>query len=176
MRRKYIMSPSCRRYLIKIGHIRRFNAKHSLKAVDSSNGRSLDNSQEVANAYHNDRAGLEEYSDKKRESIIADHRTDSITGAADGVPASELASWMEERDRLLEEFDWQLEDIKDLADIPLGSESPDATSQIPSEEAEAPSQNTSEEAEAPSQNTSFPQDSSDVQQTDFNSFEPFGEE
>ena len=77
---------------------------------------------------------------------------------------------MDEKNELLEELDCQLDDIKDLADIPLGSESPDASAQTSTDVSAAQNPSSAEEAsgQIPSaegssaQASSFKQDSSEV--------------
>lgn len=64
--------------------------KSSTQLIDANNGRDLDNTQEIADAFRNNAAGLENYETQKTNSINRDYRLDSNSAAASGVPASEL--------------------------------------------------------------------------------------
>jgi hypothetical protein len=152
-------------------------------SINPSNGRDLDRSSEIAEAFHRDKEGLNNYFKEKEDSIRRDYRQDSNSAAVDGVQASELHSWQVNRDDLLEQLNDQKDDVFDLASV-YDSNSDDEGSSVNSNSsnnnnASSPGNRVNEtsnvnEAESVSENSSYyPQDSSDVAQTDFSSFEPF---
>lgn len=168
-------------------YLRGFSSSISL-LVDSNNGRDIDRSAYIADAYHGDRDGLNSYFRDKESSIRRDYREDSNSAAMDGVPASELQSWQDNRDDLLEQLNDQKDDVFDLASVTDGSSDNDGDSisgnnNASSSNNSAPSPNngvtdTSDlnAVEPNSSESSYhPQDSSDVEQTDFPSWEPFDE-
>jgi len=115
----------------------------------------LDRTQNIANAFKNNRAGIESYYKDKVNSIMKAYRTDSNTGAIDGVAASELDFWMKQRNDLLDELKGQIEDVKELADVsPTPSPS---TSEVAPSESGSPISDTGDDNEE-----SFRQDSSDI--------------
>jgi hypothetical protein len=58
--------------------------------VNSNDGRNIDRSADIADAYHGDKEGLNTYFTNKESSIRRAYREDTNSAAADGVPASEL--------------------------------------------------------------------------------------
>lgn len=93
-------------------------------------GYCLDRTQFIVNKYHQDKDGLDKYFQDKENAIKDSYRQDSNSAAAEGVQASELQRWMEERDSLLEDFKNQKDDAYDLADIPVDSENTEQASDI----------------------------------------------
>ena len=136
--------------------IRTFTNSTSLY-VDANNGRELDNTQDIADTYREDREGIESYFIEKKESIRRDHMNDSNSAAASGVSVQELQSWLDDYKDLLNQLVIQEDDAKDLASIYSESETEGEN------EGETENQSRSQS----------PQDSSDVEQTDFSSFDPF---
>ncbi|TKW60353.1 MAG: hypothetical protein DI638_10555 [Gemella sp.] len=61
-------------------------------SVNPENGRDLDRSADIADAYHGDKDALETYFRDKEASIRRDYREDTNSAAIDGVKASELHS------------------------------------------------------------------------------------
>lgn len=148
--------------------------KSAVLAVNANDGRDLDNTQEIADEYRRDREGIEDYFKTKEESIRRDYRIDSNSAAASGVSASELHDWLEERNNLLEQLEGQKEDAKDLASIYSVDEEDDSDNND-SHETNQENQATSNDNSESSSSAGFPQDSSDIMDTDFSSFEPFEE-
>jgi hypothetical protein len=165
-------------------YIRGFSSSASLLA-DSNDGRTIDRSADIADAYHGDRDGLNTYFREKEASIRRDYREDSNSAAIDGVSARELHSWQENRDDLLEQLNEQREDVFFLASVDGSSDnegdSVGGNNNLSSSNSNASSPNngvtgTSDlnAVDSNSNDSSYhPQDTSDVVQTDFSSFDPF---
>lgn len=151
-------------------------------SVNPENGRDLDRSADIADAYHGDKDALETYFRDKKASIRRDYREDTNSAAIDGVKASELHSWQVNRDDLLEQLEEQKDDVFDLASVTYSSsEDEDSSEDVANsvDENMSSHNNTSSPSnlnavESVSEDSSYhPQDTSDVVQTDYTSFEPF---
>lgn len=157
-------------------------------SVNANDGRNIDRSADIAEAYHGDKYGLNHYFKDKESSIRRDYREDSNLAAAQGVPASELNSWLKNRDDMLDQLNEQKDDVFDLASLPESSSDNDGES-VSDNNKLSPSDNNASTsnngvtgtsdinaAESNSNDSSHhAQDSSDVVQTDFSSFDPFEE-
>lgn len=164
-------------------------------SVNPENGRDLDRSADIADAYHGDKNALNTYFRDKEASIRRDYREDSNSGAIHGVTASELQSWQENRDDLLEQLEEQKDDVFELASVSYSSSESEDNSEsedLSDNEGNSVDENISSNnntsstsngttetsnvnaVESVSDNSSYHrQDSSDVVQTDYSSFEPF---
>ena len=145
-------------------------------AVNPNNGTELDRSADIAERFYKDKDGLNNYFTDKESSIRRDYREDSNSAAVEGVPASELHNWQLSRDDLLEQLKDQKDDVFDLASISDGS-SDDETASVNNStssniNASSPGNGVTESSNV-NDSSNYPQDSSEVVQTDFSSFEPF---
>jgi len=169
-------------------------SSHAPQFVNANDGRNIDRTADIATEFHKDKEGLNTYFNNKEESIRRDYREDSNSGAVDGVQASELHTWQENRDNLLDDLREQRDDVFDLASV-TDSDSESGSESVSESGSESVSgnnnispndSNASESShintgtsnvntmESNSNNSSyFPQDSSEVKQTDYSSFEPF---
>jgi len=140
------------------------NQDQEVSLVDANNGRNIDRTQDIANEFRGDRAGLETYFRDKESSIERDFLQDSESGVADGVSENELQGWKDNRDDMLEQLQDQKDDVFDLASISDDGQN---------------SANGASDGNSVASNTNgssyHAQDSSDVVQTDFPSFDPFEE-
>ena len=126
-----------------------FSVGRILLACDPKNGRELDETRDIVNFCNKNEQSIEEYFNTKSESINNDYRHDSNSAAASGIKAAELNKWLIDRDEMLIDLASQKKDVEDLS-------------------------SGSSEAELPDNSSShFPQDSSEVTETDFSSFLPF---
>lgn len=187
----------------------RFYSRSAPLLVNPNDGRNLDRTADIAEAYRGDRDGEEAYFREKEASIRRDYREDSNSAAAEGESASELHGWQQDRDDLIDQLNEQRDDVFDLG---LADSSSDSDGDIDSDgdsisgnnnllpsnnNGDSVSGNTNlspsnNNASSPnndvtgaldpntvgsnSNNTSYhAQDSSDVVQTDFSSFDPFEE-
>ena len=156
--------------------------------VNPNDGRNIDRSADIADAYHGDKDGLNTYFATKESSIRSAYREDTNSAAADGVPASELREWQEHRDDLLGQLSDQRDDVFDLASVTDSNTDHDSDSDSVSDNnnlspsdsnASSPNNNATGASNlnpvASNSNNSayFAQDSSEVVQTDFSSFDPF---
>ena len=156
--------------------------------VNPNDGRNIDRSADIADAYHGDKDGLNTYFTTKESSIRSAYREDTNSAAADGVPASELREWQEHRDDLLGQLSDQRDDVFDLASVTDSDTDHDSDSDSVSDNnnlspsdsnASSPNNNATGASNlnpvASNSNHSayHAQDSSEVVQTDFSSFDPF---
>jgi len=154
-------------------------------AVNANNGTELDRSADIAETFYKDKDGLNTYFSDKESSIRREYRQDSNSAAVEGVPASELHNWQLSRDDLLEQLKDQKDDVFDLASVSDES-SDDESASVNNNNSTSNYINASSpgsgvtgtsnvnDVEAASNDSSYhPQDSSEVVQTDFSSFEPF---
>ena len=156
--------------------------------VNPNDGRNIDRSADIADAYHGDKDGLNTYFTTKESSIRSAYREDTNSAAADGVPASELREWLQDRDDLLDQLRDQRDDVFDLASVVDSDSDHDSDSDSVSDNnnpspsannASSPNNNAAGAAnlnpvESNSNHSAYhAQDSSEVVQTDFSSFDPF---
>lgn len=87
--------------------------------VNSLDGSKLDNTQEIADKFNNDREGIENYFREKDASIKAKYAEDVVSALDEDVPQEELAQWSKDHLDLLKQLSAQEDDAKDLADIPV---------------------------------------------------------
>ena len=160
---------------------REFSRSISVK-IEPNNPLELDNSQEIADTFHKNEAGLNNYFETKRNAILDSYREDSNSAAASGIEASELQEWMQRRDELLEQLDDQVDTVFDLASVYGDSSSSDSGSHAgPSTDApatdsstDAPATGSSTDAAQTAMPGRFVQDSSDV--TSEGDMPPFDDE
>jgi hypothetical protein len=152
--------------------------------VNANDGRNIDRSSDIANEFRGDRTGLDTYFRDKEESIKRDFIQDSETGAADGVSANELESWKDNRDDMLDQLDQQKDDVMDLASIGVSDSDSDSDNNSDNSGDNINGNNNNNvngtsggsPVESNSNDPAYhAQDSSDVVQTDFPSFDPFEE-
>lgn len=166
-------------------YLRGFSSQKALQ-VNSNDGRNIDRSADIANEYRGDRAGLDTYFRDKESSIQRDFLQDTESGAADGVSASELESWKDNRDDLLDQLDQQKDDVFDLASTGVSVSDSDSDSDSNSDNSgdningnnnnSVNGTSGGNPVESNSNDSAYhAQDSSDVVQTDFPSFDPFEE-
>jgi hypothetical protein len=74
---------------LRKGYIRCYSKTMPL-LVNPNDGRNIDRSADIADAFHGDKDGLNNYFTNKESSIRRAYREDISSGDADGVPASEL--------------------------------------------------------------------------------------
>jgi len=152
-------------------------------AINVNNGTELDRSADIAETFYKDKDGLNTYFTDKESSIRRQYREDSNSAAIEGVPASELHDWQLSRDDLLEQLKDQKDDVFDLASVSDES-SDDETASVNNStsnyiNASSPGSDVTgtsnvNDVESTSNDSSHqPQDTSEVVQTDFSSFEPF---
>jgi len=133
--------------------------------VDPQDGSDVDATKDIVK-YCKSANEVENYFTTKENSIRSSYRSDSNSAAADGVSASELSDWQEYRDYLLHSLLSQKNHVYDLGDYS------DEENSTTSNNEENVSNNTPENAnnsnrEENNSSNSFPQDSSDVTQTEF---------
>ena len=168
-------------------YLRGFSTKGVLQ-VNADNGRNIDRSSDIANKYRGDKDGLDTYFKDKESSVQRDYIQDYESGTADGVSASELESWKDNRDDMLDQLDQQKDDVYDLASIGVSDSDGDSNSDSDSNSDNSGDNINSNNnnsvngtsggnpVESNSNDSSYhAQDSSDVVQTDFPSFDPFEE-
>jgi len=152
--------------------------------VNANDGRNIDRSSDIANEFRGDRTGLDTYFRDKEESIKRDFIQDSETGPADGVSANELESWKDNRDDMLDQLDQQKDDVMDLASIGVSDSDSDSDNNSDNSGDNTNGNNNNSvngtsggnPVESNSNDPAYhAQDSSDVVQTDFPSFDPFEE-
>ena len=154
-------------------------------AINANNGTELDRSADIAETFYKDKEGLNTYFTDKECSIRREYRKDSNSAAVEGVPASELHNWQVSRDDLLEQLKEQKDDVFDLASVSDDS-SDDETASVNNNNstsnyinASSPgsgvtgTSNVNNVESASNGSSHHPQDTSEVVQTDFSSFEPF---
>lgn len=95
--------------------VRGFSVSSKLQVIDSQEGSELDFTDDLVDAFRNDKDAMEQYFTAKENSIISQHRIDTNSAREDGVSESELSLWLEQRNALLAELRSQKEDVKDLA-------------------------------------------------------------
>jgi hypothetical protein len=165
-------------------------SKSTPLSVNANNGRDIDRTSEIADAFHGDKDGLNTYFNEKESSIRRDYREDSNSAAIAGVSASELHTWQVNRDDLLEQLNEQRDDVYDLASVTESGSSDEGENSSSSDKTNVSAGNdnvslpnntttAASEINAVESNSNnppyYPQDSSDVVQTDFPSFDPFEE-
>ena len=151
-------------------------------SVNSNDGRNIDRTMDIAEKYRGDQEGLGRYLEDKAASILRDTEVDYRAAAAGGADEGQLQSITARGADLEDQLEMQVDDVYDLAEVYVGREG-DSTG-----DGGGPSQggNISSNQNAPAPGASgsesnghteayFPQDSSNVEQTDFSSFEPFDE-
>lgn len=99
--------------------------------VNAHNGRGLDGSQEIADAFYQDEEGLNNYKEEKLTSIMETYEEDVRTAVEDGVDPEEIKSWEVTRNQLISELATRIGEAKILADIPSNPEDQDHVS-VPS--------------------------------------------
>ena len=153
------------------------NQDQEVSLVDANNGRNIDRTQDIAKEFRGDRDGLERYFRDKESSIERDFVQDSESGAADGVSESELQSWKDNRDDMLEQLQEQRDDVFDLASISDSGDNINDNNNTSTNVNNSDNGRSDGSSVAPNSNDSsyHVQDSSDVVQTDFPSFDPFEE-
>lgn len=110
---------------------------------DPSNGHEVDNSQEVARNFYGDREGLNNYFEEKETSIRSALESDmQATRGTEFDNPQYINQLVSDNHTLLAELERSKDTIRDLADIPLSEPSSDSPQ-------------------------NFPQDSSEVERTDF---------
>ena len=167
--------------------LRGFSSNKALQ-VNADDGRNIDRSSDIADEFRGDRTGLETYFRDKELSIQRDFDRDSESGAADGVSASELEDWRIAKDDMLEQLDQQKDDVMDLTTFAASVSDSDSDS-----DSDSNSDNSGDNINGNNNNSVngtsggnsvesnsndpvyYAQDSSDVVQTDFPSFDPFEE-
>lgn len=165
--------------------LRGFSSNKALQ-VNADDGRNIDRSSDIADEFRGDRTGLDTYFRDKESSIQRDFVKDSESGAADGVSASELEDWKVNRDDMLDQLDQQKDDVMDLAFFAASVSDSDSDSDSNSDNSgdntngnNNNSVNGTSGGNPVESNSNDPayhaQDSSDVVQTDFPSFDPFEE-
>ena len=165
--------------------LRGFSSNKALQ-VNADDGRNIDRSSDIADEFRGDRTGLDTYFRDKESSIQRDFVEDSESGAADGVSASELEDWKVNRDDMLDQLDQQKDDVMDLAFFAASVSDSDSDSDSNSDNSgdningnNNNSVNGTSGGNPVESNSNdpayFAQDSSDVVQTDFPSFDPFEE-
>ena len=127
---------------------------------------------------------LKTYFRDKEYSIRRDYREDDNSAAAESVTASGLHSWQENRDDLLDQLSEQIDDVFDLASVTDSSSdynsdsasennyvSPsDNNAQSPNNDVTGTSNINTVESNN-NENPYHPQNTSDVVQTDYTSFD-----
>jgi hypothetical protein len=163
--------------------LRGFSSNKALQ-VNADDGRNIDRSSDIADEYRGDKTGLDTYFRDKELSIQRDFDRDSESGAADGVSASELEDWKIAKDDMLEQLDQQKDDVIDLTTFAASVSDSDSDSNSDNSGDNINGNNNNSvngtsggnPVESNSNDRVYhPQDSSDVVQTDFPSFDPFDE-
>ena len=165
--------------------LRGFSSNKALQ-VNANDGRNIDRSSDIADEFRGDRTGLDTYFRDKESSIQRDFVKDSESAAADGVSASELEDWKVNKDDMLDQLDQQKDDVMDLASFAASVSDSDSDSDSNSDNSgdningnNNNSVNGTSGGNPVESNSNdpayFAQDSSDVVQTDFPSFDPFEE-
>ena len=159
--RNKLISPSVATFLFRF-----FSTSASFLALNPEDGYTLDRTQEIVDNCST-REEVEEYFDTKRNAIHSSYVADSNSAAASGVSAAELAVWLDMKNDLISQLEDQEDDVYDLGDYDDGSDTGTAGDTVG-----GTTEGTTEaatESAGESAGDQMSQDSSDIEQTEFDS-------
>lgn len=169
-----------------------FSTSSMLLAIDPSQGTELDSTKSIAKSCKCGKE-IEKYLSEKENAIITSYRNDSNSAPSIGVPVQELSNWLDRKNDLLLSLANQKDDVYDLTGYFTDDEevagragyeysSSDSGSDVGENISGGNVNNTNDTNNANSSNTgvsssneggnstnNFPQDSSDVVRTDYDS-------
>ena len=137
---------------LHIAGTRNFSRCHRLNGCNPENGRQLDNTNDVVNYCKKNESDIREYFDTKEESIVRDSVKDDNTKVVS---------------KMVGELHAQRNEVLELSDLPMDSESSSESDSEVSDSENLTDQDNNKKVK------DFKQDSSDLVETEFSSFEPF---
>lgn len=175
--------------------VRLFSVSAGHSTANSSDGNEIDSTTDIAAACDNTIESVDQWFTTKRYNIQKSFDREYASGVKSKVNRAELSNWEKDKNKMLDELEYQYYDVLDMKNIPMSSTvAADSHISPPSQPAVATAFHSSSASQPPATTQSisatqvpgvtasstavrpsFRQDSSDVTRTEFDSFDPFDE-